>query len=43
MADSSQVEMTAHQQTYGSFIKLLKYGAVVCAVVALVVILLISH
>lgn len=43
MADSSHVEMTAHQHTYGSFIKLLKYGAAVCAVVAFVVILIISY
>lgn len=43
MAESSQVEITAHQQTYGSFIKLLKYGAAACAVVGFVVILLISH
>lgn len=43
MADSSHVEMTTHQQTYGSFINLLKYGAAVCAVVAFLVILIISH
>ncbi len=43
MADSSHVEMTAHQQTYGSFIKLLKYGAGACVIVAFLVILIISH
>jgi len=43
MADSSHVEMTAHQQTYASFIKLLKYGAAVCAVTAFLVIMIISH
>lgn len=43
MADSSHVEMTAHQQTYGSFIKLLKYGAAACVVVAFLVIFIIAH
>ena len=43
MADSSPVEMMAHQQTYGSFIKLLKYGAAACGIIAFLVILMISH
>ncbi|MGN6121447.1 MAG: aa3-type cytochrome c oxidase subunit IV [Sphingomonas oligoaromativorans] len=43
MAESSHVEMNAHQQTYGSFVRLLKYGAAACFVAAFVVILLIAN
>ena len=43
MAESSHVEMNAHEQTYGSFTRLLKYGALVCFVVAFIVILLIAN
>lgn len=43
MADSSHVEMMAHQQTYGSFTKLLKYGAAACFIVAFAVILIIAN
>jgi hypothetical protein len=42
MAESSHVEMNAHEQTYGSFTRLLKYGAFVCVAVAFIVILLIA-
>lgn len=43
MAESSHVEMTAHQQTYGSFTSLMKYGAAACMIVAFVVVLIIAH
>ncbi|WP_019833858.1 aa3-type cytochrome c oxidase subunit IV [Sphingomonas sp. PR090111-T3T-6A] len=43
MAESSHVEMNAHQQTYGSFVRLLKYGAAACFLAAFVVILLIAN
>jgi hypothetical protein len=43
MAESSHVEMNAHQQTYGSFVSLLKYGAVACFLVAFIVILIIAN
>ncbi len=42
MADSSHVEIEAHEQTYGSFTKLLKYGAVACFLIAFIVVLIIA-
>jgi hypothetical protein len=42
MADSSHVEIKAHEQTYDSFTKLLKYGAVACFIVAAVVVLILA-
>jgi hypothetical protein len=42
MADSSPVEMKAHERTYGSFINLLKYGTVACLIVAFIVVYLIA-
>jgi hypothetical protein len=42
MAESSPVEMKAHEQTYGSFLKLLKYGTITSFLIAFVVVLLIS-
>jgi len=43
MSDHSAMEMTAHEQTYGGFLKLLKFGSVACAIVAFLVVYLISH
>lgn len=43
MAESSHVEMNAHEQTYGSFTRLLKYGAFASFVVSFIVILLIAN
>ena len=43
MVDHSHIEMKAHEQTYGSFTKLLKYGALACFITAFLVILIISH
>jgi hypothetical protein len=43
MADGgSHFEMKAHEQTYSSFIGLLKYGAVACFVIAFIVVYLIA-
>jgi hypothetical protein len=42
MAESSQVEMKAHERTYGSFLRLLKYGALLSFLVAFIVVILIS-
>lgn len=42
MAESSGFEMNAHEETYGRFLKLLKYGAVLCFVVAAIVVLIIA-
>lgn len=42
MAVNPQVEMKAHERTYGSFLKLLKYGAVASFLIAFIVVLLIS-
>jgi len=43
MGNNSDVEIMAHEQTYDGFVKLLKYGAVICFIVAFVVILVIAH
>lgn len=42
MADSSGFEMRAHESTYGSFLKLLKYGSIFCFFTAFVVVLIIA-
>jgi hypothetical protein len=42
MAESSQIEMKAHERTYGSFLKLLKYGTIASFLIAFVVVVLIS-
>jgi hypothetical protein len=42
MAEGSPVEMKAHEQTYDSFIRLFKYGTLVCLVVAFIVVCLIA-
>ena len=42
MAEHSGFEMKAHEQTYGSFINLLKYGAVACLIVTAIVVYLIA-
>lgn len=42
MADGSSFEMNAHERTYGSFIKLLKYGAVACFLIAAIVVVIIA-
>lgn len=44
MADTSQPgQMKAHAGTYGSFISLFKWGTVACAIVAAIVIFLITR
>jgi hypothetical protein len=43
MTDSSHGELVAHEQTYASFIKLLKYGAVLCFGVAAAVVLILAY
>ena len=42
MAQGSSYEMKAHERTYGSFLKLLKYGAVASFIVAAIVVYLIA-
>ena len=43
MADTSaEGQMTAHAGTYGSFLSIFKWGAVACAIIAAIVVLLIS-
>ena len=42
MADQGDMDIKAHVATYGSVISLLYYGAIVCAIIAAVVIWLIS-
>lgn len=43
MADHSPTQMKAHEQTYGGFLSLLKFGTVASLVVAALVVYLISH
>jgi hypothetical protein len=42
MAEGSGFEMKAHEQSYGRFIGLLKYGAVAAFVVTAIVVLIIA-
>jgi hypothetical protein len=42
MADGVKGDMTAHEATYGRFLVLLKYGAVLTFVIAAVVVLIIA-
>jgi hypothetical protein len=42
MANSAGTHIKAHEQTYVSFIKLLKYGAVASFAVAAIVVILIA-
>jgi hypothetical protein len=42
MANGSGMEIKAHEQTYDSFIKLLKYGAIASGLVAALVVYLIA-
>jgi len=43
MADHGEMEIRAHEQTYGGFLTLLKFGTVACLIVAFLVVYLISH
>jgi hypothetical protein len=43
MSDHGGMEMKAHEQTYGGFLTLLKFGTVACLAVAFLVVYLISH
>jgi hypothetical protein len=42
MAQGSGFEMNAHEKTYGSFLNLLKYGAVASFLVAAIVVYIIA-
>jgi hypothetical protein len=42
MADHSHMEMKAHEQTYGGFLTLLKFGTVASLIVAFIVVYLIA-
>ena len=41
--DGAKTEIKSHQETYASFLSLFRYGAVLVAIVAIVVILIISR
>lgn len=43
MAGASGNDMKAHEGTYAGFIGLMKYGAIACVIVALIVVLLIAN
>jgi hypothetical protein len=40
--DGAKMDMPAHEQAYGRFITLFKWGAVACFLVAMLVVLIIS-
>jgi hypothetical protein len=42
MADNSPMEFKAHERTYDGFIKMFTYGAVICFVIAFVVVYLVA-
>lgn len=43
MAEGAKMDLPAHERTYGRFIGVAKVGAFVCAMIALVVVLIISR
>ena len=42
MAEHPRMEMKAHEQTYGGFLRLLRFGTATCIVVAFIVVYLIA-
>ncbi len=42
MSDHNGMEMKAHEQTYGGFLSLLKFGTIACLIVAFLVVYLIA-
>ena len=41
--NGATIDLKAHEQTYAGFIRMMKVGAALTAVVAIIVILLIAH
>ncbi|WP_419827991.1 aa3-type cytochrome c oxidase subunit IV [Sphingomonas sp.] len=42
MADNGRAQFKAHEQTYGGFLGLLKYGAIAAFVVAAIVVFIVA-
>jgi hypothetical protein len=40
--EGAKIDLPAHEQTYGGFISLFKWGAIACFVIAAIVVLIIS-
>ncbi|WP_174274409.1 aa3-type cytochrome c oxidase subunit IV [Sphingomonas bacterium] len=43
MADGAEMDMPAHERSYGNFLAMARWGAIVCAIIAAIVVLIIAR